>query len=467
VNTSIHGFSPLWLRVTRSNNTWTVSWSADGANYTQAGSFAQTLVSAGIGVFAANYGSTLKLTAALTASVDFFINTSAPGTNVMAPIPFSRIVIDPTPGAAVVEKTMADLDGDGRPDAVIGLESPNQGMFWYRSPHSGVVTDAWTRFPISATGQFYEDVIAFDINGDGAIDLVTSVNGGISWYENPLGKGGDPTQPWTAHVVTTNSPGENTFSLADLDGDGKIDIISPSAIYFQNNPDSWLTLQYNNSFRGTALLDIGSGNGAINIVGSSGTVTFPTVWFENPREAGGNARTGTWISRRIGPGYPCTSVSCADGSPTNVGVGDINADGRMDVVTVQAEGSPTVVPAGGVIWWEAPVDRRNGQWIQHTVDAGFVNAHNVRVFDMDKNGTLDLVVAEQEQSPERRLSVYFNDGSGNFSGQILSNTSGHNPFVIDINKDGWLDILSTAHGYFGAPNPIEVYINRRGGFSLP
>jgi len=130
----------------------------------------------------------------------------------------------------------------------------------------------------------------------------------------------------------------------------------------------------------------------------------------------------------------------------------------MDMVSVQSEGYP-FVPAGGMIWWEAPIDRRSGEWIKHTIDGGFQSAHNVLVGDMDKNGSLDVIAAEMEQSAERRVSVFLNDGRGNFSQQILSNSASHNPFVIDINGDGWLDLLSVNHGRYGVPNPVELYIN--------
>ena len=140
--------------------------------------------------------------------------------------------------------------------------------------------------------------------------------------------------------------------------------------------------------------------------------------------------------------------------------GDFNGDGRMDMVSVQSEGYP-FVPPGGMIWWEAPADRRNGTWVKHTVDGLFQGAHNVLVADIDKNGTLDVIAAEQEHTPQRRVSMFLNDGSGNFTQQILTNTGSHNPFLVDINGDGWLDMFSANHGRWGIPNPLELYINPR------
>jgi hypothetical protein len=56
-----------------------------------------------------------------------------------------------------------------------------------------------------------------------------------------------------------------------------------------------------------------------------GNSPFPFVWLENPREHGGNARTGTWITHVIGPGYD------NNGAFITFAAGDMNGDGRMDV----------------------------------------------------------------------------------------------------------------------------------------
>jgi hypothetical protein len=79
---------------------------------------------------------------------------------------------------------------------------------------------------------------------------------------------------------------------------------------------------------------------------------------------------------------------------------------------------------------------------------------------MNNDGELDLVVAEQEQSPQRRVAIFYGDGRGNFCApQVLSTESGHNVWVSDVNGDGDLDILNAPHGFFGTPNPIELYVN--------
>jgi hypothetical protein len=132
----------------------------------------------------------------------------------------------------------------------------------------------------------------------------------------------------------------------------------------------------------------------------------------------------------------------------------------MDIVTARAEGDEHP-PVGELVWWEAPLDRAEGAWIAHTVDASYTSTHNVRLADMDGNGALDIVTAEQEQSPLDRVSVFLNDGRGRFTEMVLSNDGGHNVAVGDFEGDGDVDILNAGHGFYGGPHAVEIYFNQR------
>ena len=454
---------PFWLRVRRSGNTWTQSYSTDGVTYTTGATFSQVLSVTAVGPFAGNATGSAGDIPAFTASVDYFFNSASPLTNKDGPLLFDRFVVDANPPTTTLLKTFADIDGDGRADAVIGFGNPpgsntGAGLAWYQSPHSGKLSDKWNRYSILSSGNMYEDSTAYDVNHDGAIDVIASFNASsaIYWFENPRGHGGNPaTDAWVKHFIG-NGSGENNMLLADIDGDGKTDLVTNGFIFFQNGPDAWVPVPYNRISNGVATLDIGSGNGAINLIGLASSSPYPFVWLENPREHGGNARTDPWVAHVIGPGFDTTG-----NAPPAFATADLNGDGRMDVVTVRSEGTNPPEVIGALWWWEAPADRRNGTWIQHVVDATYTSAHSVRAVDVDGDGTIDLVTAEQEQAAERRVSVFYNDGTGSFSQRILSNGSGHNITVGDLDGNGSVDILNAGHGFFGAPHPVEVYRNRK------
>jgi len=72
------GNAPFWMRITRSGNTWTQSWSNNGTQYTTGAVFSFALTVANVGPFALNSGvSQLGTPApAFTEVIDYFFNTA-------------------------------------------------------------------------------------------------------------------------------------------------------------------------------------------------------------------------------------------------------------------------------------------------------------------------------------------------------------------------------------------------------
>ena len=203
-----------------------------------------------------------------------------------------------------------------------------------------------------------------------------------------------------------------------MDGDGKPDVVTNSIIFFQDEPVKLDREAFNDTYNGIALLDIGSGLGRINIVGNEPANPYRIVWFENPRERGGNARTGTWTRRIVGPGYGCPGGASECQTVATAATGDVNGDGRMDAVVGQAEGQSlggAPLP-GGLRWFEAPADRTQ-PWIRHDLDVEFESTHNIRLADINGDGTMDVVAGEQDQAPLKRMAVFYNDGHGDSHGR--------------------------------------------------
>ena len=136
---------------------------------------------------------------------------------------------------------------------------------------------------------------------------------------------------------------------------------------------------------------------------------------------------------------------------------DINADGRMDVLVGQSEGTPP--PPGGLKWFEAPADRTEA-WTAHNIQTDYTDTHNIVVADINGDNTPDFVTGEQDQSADKRIAVFYNDGTGTYTEQVLSQDGTHNVAVADVDGDGDLDILTGPHGYFGGPHPLEIFINQ-------
>jgi hypothetical protein len=247
--------------------------------------------------------------------------------------------------------------------------------------------------------------------------------------------------------------------LADIDGDGKIDVAASSGVYFQNSPTNWTRVIVGTAKRSSSLLDIGSGLSAINLVTDGPASSI--VWYENPREHGGNARTDPWTMYTVGPGYDC--AFCAGQDVAISATADLTGDGRMDIVVGQAEADTNDnAPPGGLRWFEMPPDPTQ-PWIGHTLDSSLQFTNNIRIADIDGNGSPDVVAGAGDQASQPRAMVYYNNGTGGFvPSQISSNGDGtHSVAVADVEADGDFDVLGGQHGYFGAPDPLSLYVNGR------
>ncbi|MFN2199701.1 MAG: FG-GAP repeat domain-containing protein, partial [Caldilineaceae bacterium] len=124
---------------------------------------------------------------------------------------------------------LADMNGDGRLDAVVGYEaiSKEGTLAWYEQPRTA--TNLWTEHVIAndVIGPMSLDVA--DMDGDGDIDVVVGehdLSGDAAprmlVYENP----GSETGTWKRHVVHTGDEHHDGAQLVDTDNDGDLDIVS-------------------------------------------------------------------------------------------------------------------------------------------------------------------------------------------------------------------------------------------------
>ncbi len=123
---------------------------------------------------------------------------------------------------------LADVNGDGRLDAVVGFEAISTlgKLAWYGQPISA--TSTWTETVIAnIIGPMSLDVA--DMDNDGDLDVIAGEHNmsdpsqaTLYVFENSDGRGGS----WTEHVVYTGDEHHDGAQVVDIDGDGDYDIIS-------------------------------------------------------------------------------------------------------------------------------------------------------------------------------------------------------------------------------------------------
>ncbi len=118
----------------------------------------------------------------------------------------------------------------------------------------------------------------------------------------------------------------------------------------------------------------------------------------------------------------------------NVGIGDLNGDGNLDLVLVKGRHWPLV---DRILLGDGAGHFSAGYDLGHASD----RSYSGRVVDIDGDGDLDVVISNDKPDPKL---VYLNDGTGHFR---VGSTYGRpewetrNASVVDLNGDGQPDIV--------------------------
>jgi hypothetical protein len=123
---------------------------------------------------------------------------------------------------------VGDVNGDGRMDL---LEAGG----WWEQPESLEGNPVWKHHPFTF-GVGGAQMFAYDVNGNGRNDIITSLAGhgfGLAWYEQIEVDG---QISFREHIIMNKEPHENNYGvkfsqlhaldLADIDGDGVKDLIT-------------------------------------------------------------------------------------------------------------------------------------------------------------------------------------------------------------------------------------------------
>ena len=136
---------------------------------------------------------------------------------------------------------LADINGDGRLDAVVGFEAISRpgDVLWYEQ--GATVAAPWTEHRIATIiGPMSLDVA--DMDGDGDLDVIVGehnlkdpASARLLVFENTDGRG----TRWKEHLVWRGDEHHDGAHVADMDGDGDLDIVSigwghRQVLYYEN-----------------------------------------------------------------------------------------------------------------------------------------------------------------------------------------------------------------------------------------
>lgn len=227
--------------------------------------------------------------------------------------------------------TDADFNGDGKTDLVVSDTTDNKVALFLG--HG----DGTFSAPVTATVQSSPLPIAIaDMNGDGNLDIVSGDLGFVS-IVNGDGAGG----LGTVTNIPTNVDDNHAIGVADFDGNGKLDIVTASTTPGAS-PAAEVLLQQTNGTFVQENLNLGGRTGfAALAVGDFNNDTHPDIALISQS---GNTVT---VLLNNGDGTFGAPTDYATGSgPTSIVAGDFNHDGNIDLVTANSTGGSVSFLAG-------------------------------------------------------------------------------------------------------------------------
>ncbi len=294
---------------------------------------------------------------------------------------------------------------------------------------------------ISTTATGARDAHIADIDGDGFLDIISASYSSdkIDWYKNDGARNFMPAQN-----ITSTANGVGQITVADIDGDGDMDMLAAISIddkitWYKNDgsgtfgPELIITTA-TNSPTDVEVADLDN-DGDLDVLSAS-LIDDRIAWYKNDG---------------LGGFGPQLIISNTADFATSVTTADINSDGYMDVIST-SQGDNQVK------WY---LNNGDGSFGSPQIISSTGNGlKSVEAADFNNDGAMDFVSAS---ATDGRIAWYKNDGSGNFIEATIATTESLAQGVStgDIDGDGFLDVLTTSF----ANNRIAWYANDgMGGF---
>ena len=247
------------------------------------------------------------------------------------------------------------------------------GDTWYKGPD---FKQTFKVRDVSQNGTYRNDFsdVPFDVNGDGRMDYVTCSYFGknVGWVENP----GEAGKPWTYHEIDTPGPIEAAVAV-DLTGDGVPEYLpnTVNVVVFYELVGQGTEKTWKKHDFGAEAAGHGNGTGDVNGDGRVDLLT-PKGWFEGPAGPGGAEPWAFHKSWDLGT----TGIQ--------ITARDVDGDGVADVVYGNGH-------ARGLYWIKGRKDEQGAlAWSKPMeIDPTLSSVHTQLWADLDGDGKSNELIS--------------------------------------------------------------------------
>lgn len=360
----------------------------------------------------------LSLVAVVCSAEPCVFTTAAVNKTVISSVPFSN----PSDVLAV------DLNKDGAID-VVGALVDEGAVVWFRNNGKGMFPTG--RLVIDASAAGVLAIFAADLNGDNSTDILAGCAGDstVVWYPN-TGQG--PVSFGPKRIIASFAPIVRSVFAADLNGDRSLDVlygisgVTKAVIWYRNNgtggfPFGPVVISSNVSRPYVFAADL-TNDGSVDVIVADDAAGVLS-WYRN--DGTGSFPTGRQLLASPRFFYP---------NPVSVATADLTDDGLVDVVSAWVYG-------GVVLYLNKGTGFSSPQLLSKSKDSG---TRDVSLADMNNDGFLDIVMAELDVG----VTWMMNFGSGDFRlDRSVLNADPKKPVAVavaDLDGNGLPDVVSAS-----------------------
>lgn len=350
--------------------------------------------------------------------------------------------------------TFGDINGDAIMDIVAG-------PFWYEGPDYSTAHAYYEPVafdPAKYSDNFFAHVYDFNADGRNDIFIIGFPGQEATWYENPGTTTATPDGHWAAHRVYEGVDNESPEWI-DLTGDGRPEIVCISNGHYGYVAPNWTNPSQPWTFHpishegGWQRFTHGLGVGDVNGDGRQ-DVLEKDGWWEQPASLDG---TPVWTHHEAAFG---------NGGGAQMYAYDVDGDGDNDVISsLQAHGY-------GLAWFEQRTQEGHTDFVRHMIinekpeespyGVAFAELHALDLIDMDGDGVKDLVTgkrwwshgAEGDPDPNPQALLYWF--------QIARHSDGAEFIPHLIHADTGVGVQVVAGDINGDDLPDVVVSNKKG-----
>jgi hypothetical protein len=344
-----------------------------------------------------------------------------------------------TPGVKGALLT-SDLNGDGIPDLVETDTTGDSGPLSLVTL-LGNGDGTFVNQGFFSAGPCEYSITSGDFNKDGRLDVVTSGCGGVVEIYPGTGDGG---------LAVSRPPHDleaNSVTLADLNGDGRLDRIETL-----DEPNAGFTVEFGDG-KGTFLSPLhypiqdtasAAAAGDLDGDGYSDVAVITT-----PGDVSSSGAIELFFNQRDGTLLQGGTINLGKQGGVAIAIDDLNHDGIPDLVFSTEE-----LTERSLAWIGVSLGRGAGQFgppVFYPIGSGSVQ---IAIGDVNGDGVPDLAAAVSGNPPLNNsgaVMLMLGNGDGTFRAPLSANDCVNPNFVTlaDLNGDGLSDLAVTCGGPFG------------------